>query len=163
ARMDLMSIVLCQLSPVYRPPEIHIGARVGAEGAGAPGAGASALGEVIGARMEVIAADLVEGEHAGQGAPFGGHAGEGHALVDGQAGDPLTAELNGVVEDLVVVEQAAEGDDDVLADHAGAEAASEDDLGDGGDLPPGDAGGPDAGRVGSDDGGAEGGEGAIEV
>jgi hypothetical protein len=77
--------------------------------------------------------------------------------------DAVADELDGVVKHLVAVEGAAEGDDDVLADDAVAEAAREDAPGDGRDLPPGGAGGPETGGVRAHDRRAQRPDPAVEV
>jgi hypothetical protein len=144
-------------------PAVDLVAGVGALGSAVACAGPGGSGEVVGPREQGVAEDLIEGEDAGEGAPLGGHVGDGEAVVHGEAGDTVADELDGVVEDLVLVEQAAEGDDDILADDAGPEAAGECAAGDGWHLPPGLSCGPEAGGVGADDWGAEGGDGAVHV
>jgi hypothetical protein len=101
------------------PPALDVGARVRAQRSWATPAGTDAAREVIGAFEQVIAQDLVEREHARQRAPLRRHVGDGHALVHRHRGEPIAVELDGVVEDFILIEQPAQRDDHVLADDAG--------------------------------------------
>ena len=95
--------------------------------------------------------------------PFGGHIGDREAIVHGQRGDPVAREFDGGVEDLVLVERAAERDDHVLPGDAGREPSSQLDFDDAGHLPPGRAGGPYGRRVSPDDGRADAPHAAVHV
>lgn len=85
----------------------------------------------------------VDWEDTGHGSPLCCHVGNGQALVDAQVIDTGSDEFNGGVENLVVVEVASKGDDDVLACHSWRELALELDLDDPWNLPPELAGRPD--------------------
>ena len=94
--------------------------------------------------------DAINGEDSGQCAPFGGHIGDGQAVVKGQGRYTLACELHGVVEDLVLVEVPAEGDDNVFTADTRFEFTIEATARYRGDLPPSAAGGPDRSGVGTD-------------
>ncbi|MBA7611902.1 hypothetical protein ES703_19133 [subsurface metagenome] len=90
---------------------------------------------------------IVHREDPRQGAPLGSHVGDGQAVVNRQVGYTAAGELKGVVENLVAVEQAAEGDDDVFAGAAWWQLAVQLDPGYRRNLPPGTSRGPDGGGV----------------
>ena len=71
---------------------------------------------------------VVEREPADECAPLGGHVGDRHPLRDRQAGDAGAVKLDRRVEHLARVVEAAQREDDVLADHAAGERALEDHL-----------------------------------
>jgi hypothetical protein len=130
------------------------------------------LGKIISPLVEEIEQDFIEREDAGQRTPFGRHVGDAHALIHRQRRNTFTAptpapapgnELDSVVEDLIVIEQAAERDDDVLSDDARSEFARQRDLRHLRDLPPRLAGGPDRRRIGADDRRAQRCDRAVEI
>ena len=112
---------------------------------------------------QVLDRDLVHREPTDQRAPLSRHVGDGETGIHGKRCDARAAELNGGVEDFIVVVEAAEGDDDVLAGCTFGELAFEADVDRTRDLPPEFAGSPHGGSVGADDGRAYGTERAIHI
>lgn len=92
-----------------------------------------------------------------QGAPFGGHVGNGQAVVDRDACHGLfgAGEFDGMVQNLVLVEETAQSDDHVLTRDTWGKDTSQGDLGDRRYLPPSAAGSVDAGCICSNNRGAE--------
>jgi hypothetical protein len=84
----------------------------------------------------------IDPKQACQRSPLGGHVGYGQPLFDRQQRDAIADKFDRVIQDLVVIEISAEGDNNILAGNAGLEFAIEFYLGDGRDLPPGAAGSP---------------------
>ncbi len=123
----------------------------------------AARGERAGALAQVERGRLVEREPADQGAPLGGHVGDRHPLRDRQARDARAVELDRRVEDLVRAVESAQGEDHVLADHAGVQAPLEHHLHGARHLPPGAAGGPDRGGIGAHHRSADRGQRAVHV
>ena len=113
------------------------------------------LSHELGAGEQVAPSPVVIGKNAGESAPFGGHIGNGQPLVHAERGDARSCELDATVEYFVIVENADQGDNHVLAADAGSKFAAEIDLDDVGHLPPGSPGGPDGGGVGTNHGGAQ--------
>lgn len=91
-------------------------------------------------------------------APLSGHVADGQPVVDGNAAHGLlrSDKLNTVVQNLVLAEEAAQGDDDVLAGDTRGHDADEVDLGNRGNLPPRLGGSPEGGGVGAHNRGTEG-------
>ena len=87
----------------------------------------------------------VNREQPAQGTPLGSHICDCEAVVDRDAAHGLlgAGELDGVVEDLVVVKQAAQGNDHVLSRHPRGQNTGQGDFGNGRNLPPRPAGSPD--------------------
>jgi len=107
--------------------------------------------EEIRAAIQIITQDIIEGKHACQCAPLCCHVGDAHALIHRHAGDPAPRKLDCHVQHFVVIEQAAEGDDDVLADNTGLQFAGKRHTRDRRNLPPCLTGRPNCSRVGPHD------------
>ena len=120
-------------------------------------------GEVLPAGVQPGERDLVHREPADEGAPLGRHVGDRHAGVHRERGDAVAGELERGVEHLLVVVEAAQGDDHVLAGDAGTQPAAQHHLDGARDRPPERPRGPDRGGVGAHDRRADRAEGAVHV
>lgn len=92
--------------------------------------------------------DGIDREDSSESSPLGGHVGDGESFVDREGGDSVSSELDDRVENLVLVEGSAEGDDNVLSGYSWRKMVEEGDLDDRRDLPPGSSCGPDGSGVG---------------
>jgi len=68
--------------------------------------------------------------------PFGGHVRDGKPVIHRKALQPISSEFNSMVQDVVIVEQAAKSYDNVLASHTRWQNACKGHLRDWRDLPP---------------------------
>ncbi len=139
--------------------------RVGGGGAGFQGRnGLLGEGRVFAdAAPEPGESDPVAGKDSGQGAPLGGHVGDGETGLHGERRHPGAGEFHRVVENLVVGVEPAKGHDQVLARNPGPQFPAKLHPGHRRHLPPGFAGGPQSRRVGADHGGAQRSDAAVHV
>ncbi len=98
-------------------------------------------------RAQIIHRHFIERKHARERAPFGGHVGDGHARRHRKTCHAVADKLDGVIEHLVFVKEAAQRDDHILADDARRKFSLEHNLRDRWNLPPGNSCRPDARRI----------------
>ena len=96
--------------------------------------------------------DRVDGEETSESAPLGGHVGNSQTVIHGDAAQSLvgSSELNGVVENLVLVEETSKRNDDILSCDTLGHSAAQGDLCNRRYLPPGLASRPDTRRISAD-------------
>ncbi len=95
--------------------------------------------------------DLINREPAHQRPPLGAHVGDGKTGIHRKAGHAGPAELDGSVQNLIVVIQTAEGDDDIFPSCSFRQFAFEHNLDGSRNLPPEIAGCPNGGSIGAHD------------
>ena len=122
-------------------------------------------GGVSSAGSQPVVEDGIDREQTSESAPFRGHVRDGQALVNRNGTECLVGagEFNGVVQNLVLVEEAGKRDNNVLAGHTIWQGPSKVDLGHRWDLPPCFASRPDARGVGSDHRGSQASNAAVHV
>ena len=125
--------------------------------------GQTAGGDKFGPAVQPGDGDFVDQKDSSQRAPFGCHIGDGQAVVERQTADALAGELNGMVEDFIMIKMSAEGDDDVFAGHARLQAAGQFDASNRRNQPPGTPGSPDRGGVGTNNWRAQTAQSAIHI
>lgn len=86
----------------------------------------------------------VNGEDASNSSPFGRHVGDGETLVDREVLNTGSSELDGSVEDLILVEKTGQGDNNVLSRNTLGKLAIQRYGNHARNLPPELAGSPDA-------------------
>ena len=72
-------------------------------------------GQVGGSTIQIVAQDWIEGENAAQRSPFGRHVGDAEALIHRETCDAVADKLDDHVQHFIVIEHAAQRDNDVLA------------------------------------------------
>src|SRR5439155_15006940 len=131
------------------PPRVDV--RFGITGTTLRAAGSRTLRirELRHARTQIVYRYLIERKNTCERAPFGGHVGNGHARGHWKIRHAIAHEFNGVIEYFVFVEEAAQGDDHVLADDTRRKISFQPDLGDFRDLPPSHASCPNTRGIGA--------------
>ena len=131
------------------PPRVDVGFGITGTTLRAAGSRTLRIRELRHARTQIVYRYLIERKNACERAPLGGHVGNGHARGHWKIRHAVAHEFNGVIEYFVFVEEAAQGDDHVLADDTRRKISFQHDLGDFRDLPPRHSGGPNTGGVGA--------------
>ena len=106
--------VCAQLASIL-PPFIDVGVRVAGATLRTARSRTFWIRELANARAQIIHCHLIKWKHARQRAPFGGHVGDGHARSHGKIRHSIAHKFDGVIEHLVLIEEAAQRDDDILA------------------------------------------------
>ena len=112
---------------------------------------------------QILNRKLVHREPCHQRSPLGAHVRDGESCIHRQTGHARPHELNRSVECLVVVEEAAQGDDHVFAADTLTQLALQHNLDGPRNLPPEFARGPHRSRIGAYDGRSNGAERSVHI
>src|SRR5439155_6082500 len=133
------------------PPLIDVGVGVAGATLGTARAWAFVTRELANARAQIIHRHLIKWKHARQRAPLGGHVGDGHPRRHRKIRHAIAHKFNRVIEHLVIVEESAQSDDDILTNDAWRKSSFEHYLSDLGNLPPCHSSSPNTCGVGPHD------------
>ena len=123
----------------------------------------SLLEQTVMREAQISNGDFIHREPAHDRSPFGAHVGDGQTCIHREAGHAWAREFHRGVEGLVVVVQAAESDDDILAGHALGQLALQNDLNGARNLPPEFSCRPHRGGIRPHNRRAHGAQGAIHI